>query len=212
MSSEKPRSTPITRAATTLGEEELRRAYADVGRTEASGGSAPGVSDVAGEGVSTAADLARQVAGIVLRTAAGIGQQVVDAAGQLESAVGNEPAGTPKYKPPTDTAASAEPAVLRLGSVSPGDTASKRFVVRNDSLDTIDAMSLRCDGLFALAGRRIPGESVRFTPPTVDVAPRGTAQVECTVNVPAAAKRGSYTGLIETGRTGVQLLVSLAVV
>ena len=73
-------------------------------------------------------------------------------------------------------------------------------------------MSLRCDGLFALAGRRIPGESVRFAPPTVDVAPRGTAQVECTVNVPATAKRGSYTGLIETGRTGVELLVSLTVV
>lgn len=212
MSSEKPASTPITEAATALGEEELRRAYADAGRTSAAGGSAPGVSDVASEGVSSAADLARQVAGIVLRAAVGIGEQVVQAAGQLESAVGDGPAGTPKYEPHTDAAASREPVVLRLASVSPGAPAAKRFVVRNDSLDTIDAMPLRCDGLFALAGRRIPGESVRFTPPTVDVAPRGTAQVECTVNVPATAKRGSYTGLIETGRAGVQLLVSLTVV
>ena len=51
------------------------------------------MSDVAGEGVSTAADLARQVAGIVLRAATGIGEQVVQAARQLESAVADEPAG-----------------------------------------------------------------------------------------------------------------------
>jgi hypothetical protein len=212
MSSEKPQSTPITPAAARLGEDELRRQYADVARSPAAGGSAPGVSDVAGEGVSTAADLARQVAGIVLRAAAGVGEQVVQAAGQLESVVGDAPARTSKYEPHAGATASGEAAVLRLGSVSPGATASKRFVVRNDSLDTIDAMSLRCDGLFALAGRRIPGESVRFMPPTVDVAPRATAQVECTVTVPATAKRGSYTGLIETGRTGVQLLVSLMIV
>ncbi len=212
MSSENPPSDPITPAATTLGEEEFRRAFGAAGRSAPAGGTAPGVSDVAGEGVSTAADLARQVAGIVLRAATGIGEQVVQAARQLESVVVDEPAGGSAYEPPTDATARCEPAVLRLQSVSPGGTASKRFVVRNDSLDTIDAMFLRCDGLFALAGRRILGESVRFTPPTVDVAPRGTAQVECTVNVPATAKRGSYTGLIETGRTGVELLVSLTVV
>ena len=205
MSSENPPASPFAKTATSLGEEELRRAYDAPAPGTVAGGSKPGVTDVANEGVSAAADVARQVAGIVLRA-------VAQAAGQLESLVGDEAAGAPAHEPHTDTRAPGEPVVLRLSSVSPGGSASKRFDVRNDSLATIDAMPLRCDGLFALAGRRIAGESVRFTPPTVDVAPRGTAQVECVVNVPATAKRGSYTGLIETGRTGVQLLVSLTVV
>jgi hypothetical protein len=212
MSSENPPPTPFAEAAASLGEEELRRAYDAAGRTPAAGGSAPGVSDVASEGASTAADAARKVAGGVLRAAVGFGELVVDLAGQLESALADAPAGASTNEPHTDATAPRGAVVLRLPSVSPGETASKPFVVRNDSLDTIDAMLLRCDGLFALAGRRIPGESVRFAPPTVEVAPKGTAQVECAVKVPATAKRGSYTGLIETGRTGVELLVSLTVV
>src|SRR6185295_5486750 len=151
---------------------------------------------VASEGASSAADLAREVAGIVLSAAVGLGELVVKAAGQLESAVADEPDGGSGYESHTDDAARCEPPVLRLGSVSPGDTASKRFDVRNDSLDTMDAMRLQCDGLFAHAGARIPGKSIRFAPPTVDVAPNASAPVECTVKVPAAAKRGSYTGLI----------------
>jgi hypothetical protein len=213
MSSEKPSSKDVKAAATDLGRDEFRKAYgAAAGRGPARArGRAPGLTDVASEGASGAADLAREVAGIVLRAAVGIGEQVVKAAGQLESVVVDEPGGL-TYEPRTGDAAPCEPPVLRLPAVSPGDTASKTFDVRNDSLDTMDAMRLQCDGLFAHAGARIPGKSIRFTPPTVDVAPKGSAPVECTVKVPAGAKRGSYTGLIETGRTGVDLLVALTVV
>src|SRR4051812_16914183 len=172
MSSENPSSKDVKAAATDLGRDEFRKAYGAAGRgTTRAADRAPGLTDVASEGASGAADLAREVAAIVLRAAIGIGEQVVKAAGQLESAVGDEPGGGSEYEPHTDAAAPCEPAVLRLGSVSPGGSASKSFDVRNDSLDTMDAMRLRCDGLFAHAGARIPGKSIRFAPPTVDVAP-----------------------------------------
>ena len=78
---------------------------------------------------------------IALRAAIGIGEQVVHAARQLESAVGRRAGRRIGIEPHTDDTARCEPAVLRLQSVSPGAAASKRFDVRNDSLDTIDAMS-----------------------------------------------------------------------
>jgi hypothetical protein len=204
---------PVKKAAIKLGEQEFRKAFGAGGGSSAGAGApAPGLGAVANEGASSAADLARQVAGIMLRAAIGIGEQVVDAAGKLESVVGDQPAAGSTYEPRADDTTPREPVALMLPPVSPGGATSKRFDVRNASLATIDAMTVRCDGLFARGGSRIPGTRIRFTPPTVDVAPHGTAEVECTVDVPAAATRGTYTGLIETDRTGVQLLVSLTVV
>jgi hypothetical protein len=87
------------------------------------------------------------------------------------------------------------------------------FEVRNDSRDMIDAMRLRCGGLFGADDLRVASLDVTFTPP-LDVPPRSRVQVICQVkNVSASAKLGHFVGLIEArGLTGVQLLVSLDVV
>ena len=84
---------PVKKAAIKLGEQEFRKAFGAGGGSSAGAGApAPGLGAVANEGASSAADLARQVAGIMLRAAIGIGEQVVDAAGKLESVVGDQPA------------------------------------------------------------------------------------------------------------------------
>jgi hypothetical protein len=198
-------------AATDLGEQALRKVDAG-GRRSGGARGAPGLGAVANEGASGAADLAREVAGIMLGGAIGIGEQLVDVAGRLESVVVDQPRDKARHEPHAYDMAAPEPVALRLPSVSPGRATSKRFDARNESLATIDAMTLRCDGLFGAGGRHIPGTSIRFTPIKVDLAPRGTAGVECTVEVPASAKRGTYTGLIEAGETRAQLLVSLTIV
>jgi len=205
MSSENPAAKRVIKAATERGEQVFRSAFE-------AGASAPSVANVAGQGAGGAADLARQVAGVVLRTAIAVGEQLVEAAGELESMV-DQPREPTRREPYVAATGTAEAAALMLPSVSPGQATAKTFDVRNDGLDTIDAMTLRCDGLFGVGDRRIAARSIRFTPSEVHVLPRGTTTVECTVNVPAAAKRGTYTGLIAaSGYAGVQLLVSLTVI
>src|SRR4051812_32424287 len=171
--------------------------------------SAPGIYVAADRRAGEAAEFAGDIGEIVLGAAVAIGETVLDVARQIESRLG-ERDGRPRE--PRAAGGSAA-AVLVLPTVSPGRSASALFTVRNDSLETIDVMPLRCDGLFATGGAHIPGRRVSFRPATVGVAPRGTAAVECHVDVPDAAKRGSYTGLIEAaGSPGVQLLVKLEVI
>jgi hypothetical protein len=216
MSSEIPPTKRLIDAATDLGEQALRKVggggdRSRGGRGRAPTGQAPGT--VAGEGAAGAADLARDAAGLALRAAVMFGERALDFAGQLESKVGDAPAAGARREPYADRAAASGPLALMLGSTSPGGTVSKSFDVRNDSFDRIDGMRLRCDGLFGAGGRHISATSIRFSDDNVAVAPSGTARVECTVDVPAGATRGTYTGLIEAAdRPGVQLLVSLTVI
>jgi len=215
MSSEGSSAKPVMDAARVLAEQSYRWAHGATGHGQ--GGRAPTVPSrgtVAGEAAASGADLARQAAGILLHAARVAGEQAVDAAGQLESLVtGRAPRDAAPAAPRPYDAASRRPTALMLGSVSPGRSVSKPFDVRNDSLDTVDAMPLRCDGLFGDAGRHIAAGDITFDPVSVTVMPQGSAEVRCTVAVPEAATRGTYTGLITASdRTGVQLLVSLRVI
>jgi hypothetical protein len=216
MSSEGSSAKPVMDAARVLADQTYRWAHGASGRS--GGGTGPSTipsrGTVAGEAAAEGADVARQAAGILLRAARAFGEQTVDAAGELESLVtGRKPRDPSQGAPPAPGAAPRRPAALMLGSVSPGRSASKPFDVRNDSLDTINAMPLHCDGLFGAAGRHIAARNVTFDPLSVNVRPQGTAEVKCTVAVPRTATRGTYTGLITASdRTGVQLLVSLTVI
>lgn len=218
MSSKKRSQKNLIEAATDLGNQVFRQTYegisSRVGGDAAS--RASGVVDLANERASGAVDLAKDIAELVLHTFVTIAEDVVEAAGQLESVVTSQPSDRPIVKPPEseDKVVSTPPAAaLALPDASPGRTTSLPFDVRNDSLEMIDAMRLRCGGLFGVGDVRIPGPHVKFSPVTVDVAPESSAAVICTVDVPADTKRGHYVGLIEaTGITGVQLLVTLDVV
>ena len=217
MSSKERPQKGLIEAATELGDQVYRQVYERFsGRAGAdTADRAAGVVDAANERASGAVDLARDIAGLILRTAITIAEDVVEAAGQLESVVAGQPVGSPIVEPhESDDAVvtTAAPVALGLPDVSPGRTTSIPFDVRNDSLETIDAMRLRCGGLFGPGDVRIAGHYIKFAPVTVDVASHSVAKVTCTVDVPADAKRGHYAGLIEaTGLTGVQLLVSLDV-
>jgi hypothetical protein len=201
LSSDQPPDKGIVETAADLGDQAYRQAYERVSASERASG---------------AADLAKDIASLMLRTAITIAEDFVEAAGELESVVAGSPRDGATVEPhePDDSAVTVPaPVALALPDVSPGDAASLPFDVRNDSLETVDGMRLRCAGLFGAGGIRISGPQIKFAPVTVDVAPHGTASVTCTVNVPASAKRGHYIGLIEaTGLAGVQLLVTLDVV
>jgi hypothetical protein len=113
----------------------------------------------------------------------------------------------------TNTVMAPQPSILTLPNASPGQPTSVALVVRNDSLDTFDAVALRCSALVAPGDCSIPGSLVSFSPPSVDVKPNSTATVVCKVRVPADATRGHYLGVIDAiGIGGVQLLIALDVV
>jgi hypothetical protein len=217
MSSKNSPQNIFLKAAADAGDQAYRKAYeyatARRGARAGADRRMPGLADLAGERAASAGDVARQVARLVLRTAIAVAEDVVEGAGQLESVLAGQPADDSNAPPPDDEGGVATMAAAAvLPAVSPGRTTSVSVTVRNASPDTVDAMRLRCGGLHGSGDVRIPGHHVKFAPVQVDVVPRGTADVTCTVNVPADAKRGHYTGLIEaTGLTGVQLLVSLDV-
>jgi hypothetical protein len=200
--------TPPPRRVADLAAELGRGARGFYDRVTSSS-DAPGLYVAADRRATDAADLAVDLGEIVLGAAVAIGEQVLDVARQLESRLG-ERGGRP---PGPQVEAGSPAAVLVLPTVSPGRSASAPFTVRNDSLETIDAMPLRCDGLFGAGGTRITGRRVSFRPSTVAVAPGGTADVQCVVDVLDTTKRGGYTGLIEAaGLPGVRLLVTLDVI
>jgi hypothetical protein len=161
-------------------------------------------------------DMVKDLAVLMLQTAVTVAQDVAEAAVQLESMLTGLPRDDQSDERPgvdDDAVTLSAPPSLELPDVSPGGQAKADFVVRNSGLDTVDGMRVRCRGLFATGELRIAGERVKFAPPTVDVPPRGTAAVTCTVHVPSTAKRGHYSGVIEaTDRPGVQLLALLHVV
>ncbi len=218
MSSEQPRGKRIVDDARHRGERAFRRAYGSVSHQL---GAEPGVRgpsffDLVGEGGPGAAGRARDIAVVMLRTASTIAEGCVDAAEELESILTGHPLGGRsgrEAKPNGEPTVAVAPAALALPGVTAGRKTSAPFEVRNDSRDMIDAMRLRCGGLFRADDVRIASRDITFTPATLDVPPRSRVKVTCQVHVPASAKLGHYVGLIEAkGLTGVQLLVSLDVI
>lgn len=220
MSSNKPPRNDITETARDRAALAYRRHYgrgakrssarmrADAGRMVL------GLADAGGERASDAAGMLTDLGVLMLRTAVTVADDLIGAAGELESRLTGVPGDRRGGEPPESTgAAVSAPPRLKLADVSPGATAKSNFVVRNDRLDTVDAMRLRCDGLFAAGGLRISGNNVKFTPSLVDVAAHSTKGITCTVHVPRTTKRGRYTGLIApTNWPDVELLVTLNVV
>jgi len=175
----------------------------------AAGSVPPRVADLANGTTSTLLGLAEDVVGLALHAAVQIGGSLVDAAGELEKVLGRD---GPMTRDAGDGPTAAAPSALALPDSTRGAQSHATFDVRNSGLDTVDAIGLRCSGLFATGDARIEGGHVAFAPSTIELLPGATATVTCSVEVPAKAKRGHYVGLIEaTGLTGVQLLVTLDV-
>jgi hypothetical protein len=211
MSSEKPASERLVEAASELCDQALRKAKGAAGRRSPGAGAiAPGLVAVANEGRSGSADLAREVAGIMLRGAGAVGETVVDVVGQLESAVTGKPRAVSKDVPRAE--ASATPAGLVLPPTGSGAKVSEPFAVMNRDRVAMDDVRLRCHGLDGPGGRSIPEDSIGFEPSTIAVPARGTVRVACTVAVPDATRPGTYTGsIVAPDHPGVQLHVSLTV-
>ena len=174
-----------------------------------------GLVELANEHAAGAGDLAVDVARLLLRTAIAVAEDVVEGASQLDSVLSSQRgsgSGARKHRPGGADRPAGPPAAATLPAVSPGKSSSVAIAVRNDSLDQVDGLRLRCNGLYGSGDVRIPGRQIKFEPATINVDPGSAEEVTSTVRVPADAKRGHYTGLIEAvGLPGVQLLVSLDV-
>ncbi len=215
MSSKDARSKIFLQVVSDGLDQAYRKRYGTAGSGADADRRAAGLVDLANERAVGAGDLAVDVARLILRTGIAVAEEVVQGASQLDSVLagkrGDSSGGRKPSPDDADTAASP-PAAAMLPAVSPGRTTSVAIAVRNDSLDEVDDLRLQCAGLYGSSDVRIPGHQIKFEPATIDVDPESAEQVTCTVNVPADAKRGHYTGLIEAaGLSGVQLLVSLDV-
>lgn len=161
-------------------------------------------------------DLATELAELVMRVAGKIAEDVTKAAAEFGAVIVRRAADGSLSDPPRGSdppSGPTLPATLSLPDVSPGQTTSALVEVRNDSLETVDGLRLRCPGLFGSGEERILGYRVSFSPLVVDVEPGGRASVTCSLAVPPDTKRARYVGLIEAaGTPGVQLLVSLNVI
>jgi hypothetical protein len=221
MSSSKPSQENITGVARERGRSASRRAHGRGNRRAGAHirrdarGLAGEFADVGSEHAAEAVEIAKDLAALMLRAAVTIADGLVGTAEQLESVLTGLPSDDENHGSPGsgDQPLTAAPPALKLPDVSPGGEAAGDFVVRNTGLDTVDAMRVRCPGLFATGGLHISGDRVEFEPPSVDVPPHQTMAVTCTVRVPRASKRGQYSGLIEArDRPEVRLLVSLNVI
>jgi hypothetical protein len=213
------RAASVGRAAKEQVFEGARLAGNAARNAAAAAGVPPNVTDLANATTSTLLDLAHDMAGLALRTAAQIGEALVEAAGELEHALGH-PAGdalgaNSDIAPVGVRDATTVPprAALVLPDTSPGRSGSAAFTVSNPGQDTLDALSLRCAGLVGPGDVRIAASHVTFAPVTFELLPGTQVTATCTVAVPARAKRAGYIGLIEVaGLSGAELLVSLDVV
>ena len=227
MSSREPLPKSLVDLAVGLGDQAYRKAYDTYDRISSDPNRR--LPKAVDEHAGNALDLARDIAGLLLHTARSVGEDLIDAAEQLEALVareggedgesapaseGEEPP-VPKKAAPSgrDSVRAAQPASLMLPAVSPGQEASGSFDVRNDSRDHYDSVPMRCGGLFGVGDIRITSGRVTFKPAVVEIDPNGSARVTCTAAVPKSAKRGHYVGMIEAGGLpGVTLLVSLDVI
>ncbi|MEP6661026.1 MAG: hypothetical protein ABJD24_14010 [Acidimicrobiales bacterium] len=200
--------------------DEMNAGYrAMPGTRSTSDGEADVVSTARGAGRVTLnglVDLVTELAELGIRVVGKIAVEVTNAAAELVQVIARR-AGDGSLSDPLRLSvggAVPEPApVLVLPDVSPGQTTTSHVSVRNDTLDMIDGMRLRCGGLFGPGEERILGYRLDFTPPVVDVRPRTTVNVACSIVVPSDTKRARYFGVIEVaGTPGLQLLVSLNVI
>jgi hypothetical protein len=159
-------------------------------------------------------NLATELAELAIRTVGRVAVDVTSAAAEFGALIARRLSDGSLSDPLRVPGAGAEPApVLVLPDVSPGETTTTHVTVRNDTLDMIDGMRLRCGGLFGPGEERILGYRLDFTPPVVDVRPGTSANVACSLVVPSDTKRARYFGVIEAaGTPGLQLLVSLNVI
>ena len=70
------------------------------------------------------------------------------------------------------------------------------LTVTNGANRAQKGLTLRSSDLISSRGHRIPSDAVRFSPPRMDLAPKGRAIVTATISVPAGAPAGSYTARI----------------
>ena len=161
-------------------------------------------------------NLATEIAELAIRAVGKLAVDVTGAAAEFGALIARRVGDGSLSDPLRVPGAAGDPApaqVLVLPDVSPGQTTAAQVTVRNDTLNMIDGMRLRCGGLFGPGEERILGYRLDFTPPVVDVRPGTSASVACSLAVPADTKRARYFGVIEAaGTPGLQLLVSLNVI
>lgn len=161
-------------------------------------------------------DLATELAELVIRVVGKVAVEVTSAAAEFATVIARRVGDGSLSDPLRFSGAAGDTApapVLVLPDVSPGGTTSTHVTVRNDTLDMIDGMRLRCGGLFGPGEERILGYRLDFSPGAVDVQPGTSANVACSLVVPHDTKRARYFGVIEAaGTPGLQLLVSLNVI
>jgi hypothetical protein len=221
-----PAATGVADRAAAVGRVVKEQAFegANMARNAArnaatAAGVSPKVTDMASVTTSTLLGLFQEMAGLALHTASQIGQSLVEAADELERAIGGPAPEAPERDPDMapvgvrDAPAVPPRAALMMPDTSPSRSCSATFTVSNPSGDTHDALSLRCAGLVGPGDVRIGASHISFSPVTFELLPGDAVSVTCTVEVPTRAKRAAYIGLIEVaGLKGAELLVSLDVI
>jgi len=95
----------------------------------------------------------------------------------------------------------------------PGEQVSMSISMRNDDPTASADLNFFATDLVASADDRIPGSCVGISPPSIRLAPGGSADVIIRLNVPSDGPPGTYQGLLlATGDDNLQAIVSVRVV
>jgi hypothetical protein len=104
------------------------------------------------------------------------------------------------------------PAFL-LGRVAPGKAVSGTLDIANTGMEPFEGIQFRCNGLGGGGNDRIADSQIDISPRQLDVQSGWAVPVTVTVRVPATARLGGYTGVVEVvGWPELNALVSLEVV
>jgi hypothetical protein len=113
----------------------------------------------------------------------------------LERSYGGLPGSLPTTSAPPGSAADVVP-VAGGATVKAGGIASVTLPLINEDQPAV-SLILNCTDFISNGGSVIPAATVRFTPRTMNLAPRGAGSVTVEVSVPQQSPPGTYSGLVQ---------------
>ncbi|MGH9223645.1 MAG: hypothetical protein ACRD2W_07620, partial [Acidimicrobiales bacterium] len=152
---------------------------------------------------------------------------VADDAGVADAAHGRRVApvvsmALPAFRP-TSSAAIESPLVRSRADLGTGRMRERRQVRRgatvrvpltitNGTNRAQRGLMLRSSDLMSSQADRIPSDAVSFSPPRLDLPPRGRTVVTAAIDVPSGARPGSYTARVYApNHEGVETILTFSV-
>jgi hypothetical protein len=97
---------------------------------------------------------------------------------------------------PVHNSTAQRPILMPTHAIAAGKKAEISMSLENSLTVATEELNFYSTDLVSNSGKRLPSNSIRFTPQSLKIGPRLTEQITITIAIPEETKPGTYSGLV----------------